>query len=974
MLFNYHFLKINIRRKTQATYFALSCLFTVMRKILLLLLLPVFSLSYGQGRAKLDSLLYQLNHDYAYKQDTAKVNLLLQIALEYNLNENDSALAYAKNALQLSQQSGDKLHEGICLYLIGKHMNGYNGMGDLMKALALFEQLDDEPHIAIVLDFIAGHYYNMVRYPQALVYFERALEVYEKIEDRYNAARIRGIIGETYGKLGNFSKALEYQLPVLPYFEKIGRWDRTGLTLSNIGNAYLGLKEYNKAIVYASRSVRLFRSMHDDTYLFASALSDMGHIYFTVANDNKGWVHSDSLLPFGREANLTKAIYYYTAAHQVYIEKKTRFNLTNIAVRLANALEATGQFKEALSYFREDAAFKDSMLSEDTRLKVSAAETKREADLKDQQISINKIQESAKKSERWLFIAGLSLLGIVVMLVWRSYSWQKRANATMAEEKLKLQAANTHTAIEKQKADTLAVNLQESLVQKDALAVQLSQAADMKTRFLANISHELRTPVTLLAGMMELMNERTGKKDQQLEIAYNNSRKLQYMVEEILDLSRMETSEAKMNMQSKEIAPLLKRMVYAFETFIAKEQLSLSFSERNTKGVFVSIDENMLEKVVNNLVYNAIKFNERAGWIKTTAFVSDDSKEFIFLITNSGAGIKAVDLPHIFERFYQGDTITPKAEGVGIGLSLVKEFTSLMGGTADVTSSREQGTAFTLRFPVVSQPASRPAADPIDMELPDKVWEQFASKQTVLIVEDNAEMRYYLNEVLANKVNLAEAANGREALNWLKENKADLVITDLMMPEMDGEELITHLKSAAAYKRIPVIMLTALADTKNQLNMLRLGIDDYIVKPFSAPELRVRVYNLLHNLEERRLFEAAPVDLDDIPMESHEAETFRERVTSFVIKRISNMNVSVYDLAFELAMSERQLYRLAKSLTGCTPAQLVKEVRLQKAYELLLGGTINKLSDVTKQVGFEDPNYFARQFYERFGKRATDFL
>ena len=169
-------------------------------------------------------------------------------------------------------------------------------------------------------------------------------------------------------------------------------------------------------------------------------------------------------------------------------------------------------------------------------------------------------------------------------------------------------------------------------------------------------------------------------------------------------------------------------------------------------------------------------------------------------------------------------------------------------------------------------------------------------------------------------------------------------------------------------------MLTALADTKNQLNMLRLGIDDYIVKPFSAPELRVRVYNLLHNLEERRLFEAAPVDLDDIPMESHEAETFRERVTSFVIKRISNMNVSVYDLAFELAMSERQLYRLAKSLTGCTPAQLVKEVRLQKAYELLLGGTINKLSDVTKQVGFEDPNYFARQFYERFGKRATDFL
>ncbi len=618
----------------------------------------------------------------------------------------------------------------------------------------------------------------------------------------------------------------------------------------------------------------------------------------------------------------------------------------------------------------------------------------------------------------------------MVVLVWRSYGWQKRTNVTLAEEKLKLEAANMLAAEEKKKADVLAlslqeslvqkdaltvnlqeslvqkdaltvnlqeslvqkdaltvnlqeslvqkdaltVNLQESLVQKDVLAVQLSQAADMKTRFLANISHELRTPVTLLAGMIELMSERRGTKDRQLQIAYNNSRKLQYMVEEILDLSRMETSEAKMQVESREIAPLFSRMVYAFETFIVKEQLSLSFSEKNTQGVCVSIDENMLEKVVNNLVYNAIKFNEPGGWIKTNSFVSDDGKEFIFLIANSGTGIKAEDLPHIFERFYQGNTNTPKAEGVGIGLSLVREFTLLMGGTVDVTSSRELGTTFTLRLPVVSQSVFQSETEPVYIELPEKAWEQFASKQTVLIVEDNEEMRYYLREVLADKVNFAEASNGREALDWLKENKADLVITDLMMPVMDGQELITQLKSAAAYKKIPVIMLTALADTRNKLTMLRLGIDDYIVKPFSAPELRVRVYNLLQNLEERRRFDATPVEPDDIPVESPEAEIFRERITTFVLKRIRSTGVSVYDLAYELGLSERQLYRLAKSLTGCTPAQLVKEVRLQKAYELLLGGTIQKVADLTKQVGFEDINYFARQFYDRFGKRPTDFL
>jgi AraC-like DNA-binding protein len=156
--------------------------------------------------------------------------------------------------------------------------------------------------------------------------------------------------------------------------------------------------------------------------------------------------------------------------------------------------------------------------------------------------------------------------------------------------------------------------------------------------------------------------------------------------------------------------------------------------------------------------------------------------------------------------------------------------------------------------------------------------------------------------------------------------------------------------------------------------MLRLGIDDYIVKPFHASELRARVYNLLHNLAERRRFNDTPAEPDDIRTESPEAETFRERVRTFVLKRIRTMDVSVYDLAYELSMSERQLYRLSRSLTGCTPAQLVKEVRLQKAYELLLSGAINKLDDVAKQVGFEDANYFARQFHDRFGKRPTDFL
>ena len=169
-------------------------------------------------------------------------------------------------------------------------------------------------------------------------------------------------------------------------------------------------------------------------------------------------------------------------------------------------------------------------------------------------------------------------------------------------------------------------------------------------------------------------------------------------------------------------------------------------------------------------------------------------------------------------------------------------------------------------------------------------------------------------------------------------------------------------------------MLTGLADTENEVNMLRMGVDDLLLKPFRAAELRIRVYNMLTNLAERKLFDHLPTEPDDIAVDSKEADEFRNRIREFVLSRLKNINVSVYDLAYELGVSERQLYRFAKSLTGYTPAQLIKEVRLQKAYELLVSGEINKIEDVAKRVGFESAGYFSRQFFDRFGKRPTEFL
>jgi CheY-like chemotaxis protein len=399
--------------------------------------------------------------------------------------------------------------------------------------------------------------------------------------------------------------------------------------------------------------------------------------------------------------------------------------------------------------------------------------------------------------------------------------------------------------------------------------------------------------------------------------------------------------------------------------------LRFEYEDQRAAGYFCLIDEIRFEKIINNIVYNALKFNKENGLIRTEVYPDENREHVIISISDSGHGIREQDLPHIFERFYQGDTVRVKAEGAGIGLSLVKEFTVQMGGTVSVVSKLGSGTTFTLVFPVGENEL---VAVPASEEAIEVTWERFPNRQNVLIVEDNKEMRYYIKEVLGDAVNIWEAVNGKDALEQMAKYSPDLIISDIMMPVMDGREFVQHVKKSDAYRKIPFITITALTDKENEITMLRSGVDDYVVKPFVGAELRTKAYNLLSNYAERLLSNSLPEESDDISPDSKHAEEFREKITEYVLARLKNSTISVFDLAYELALSERQLYRFAKNLTGCTPAQLIKEVRLMKAQELLVSGVINKIEDVSKRVGYENAGYFSRQFFERFGKRPTEYL
>jgi signal transduction histidine kinase/DNA-binding response OmpR family regulator len=967
-----------------------------MIKVLLTILVLIPSVLHARLRGKLliDSLIAALPRA---KEDTNKVLLLNKISFVYqNINPDqgvaygtrglqmatdlkwDKGIAFAANAIgvnYLNKADYDKAIQYITRSLainegredkkavaanLGNIANIYQARGDLpnalecqFKTLRIAEALNNGALTASCLMNIGGIYNDLGSIDKALEYDGRALKKFEDINDRVGVAKCFSNLGACYYSLQEYNKALEYDFRSVALSDEIGDKFTAQIVTGNIGDIYGNLGKYDQALEYYARAMKISEELGDKEGV-ATAMGGTGHMYLEMA--------VNSAAP-GPSTNLDNAIAFLTKGKAVAVEISNLKLLIEINKSLSEAYRLAGRYKDALESYEGYMKLKDSIFSTNNKLKIANLSTQRETDLKNKQIEINGLTAKNKRSEQILSICSIGLLLVVIIIVLRNYRAQKEVNTRLGEEKLK--------------TNGLMGELQQMLRQKDELAMRLEMAADMKSKFLGNISHELRTPVTLLTGMLQLMNEKNGKdrayNDDQMNMAYNNSRRLQYMLNELLDVTRVEHSNAVVHSEVMEIGPVLKRIVLAFSSLAIKDGLILEYAD-DAPGACAAIDEDKFEKIINNLVFNAIKFNKKGGYIKVRVQPAADKTHVEISVADSGKGIGAADIERIFERYYQGSSNGANAGGLGIGLALVKEFTLLQGGEVHVTSRPGAGTQFILRFPLLAEKEIKKDEPDGMAELPACDWEYFEQRQTVLVVEDNAEMRYYLQEILADKVLLATAGNGAEALQWLECNTPDLIITDIMMPEMDGQELIRRIKINEQYHKIPVITLTALAGMQNQLAMLRMGIDDYIVKPFNAGELNVRVYNMLRNNNERKVYVALPAEQNDGENDNIEAEEFRTRVMEFVLVRLKNATISVHDLAGELSMSERQLYRFAKSLTGCTPAQLVKEVRLQKAYELLTAGGINKIDDLARRVGFENTGYFSRQFLERFGKRPTEFL
>ena len=532
------------------------------------------------------------------------------------------------------------------------------------------------------------------------------------------------------------------------------------------------------------------------------------------------------------------------------------------------------------------------------------------------------------------------------------------------------------------------------LEQKNA---QLAEMDRIKTNFFTDISHEIRTPLALIMGPLETISREgslTARTGGMVEMMKRNAQRLMHLVNQLLDISKLDTGNMKITLTMDDIVKCLRILIYEFLSMAESKRIKY-VAELPDKSHLALFDRDKTEKIVSNLLSNAFKYTPAGGTVKCSVTIEPaDIPESGILkvsVVDSGPGISTEHREKIFDRFYRIEGHhESEGYGTGIGLSLVQEFVALLHGNIKLESVPGQGSEFSVSIPlgiahlspdeyimvsVAPVLAERSFAIPLTGRYePVYSGKENELKSAILVIEDNEDLRAYIKDSLGGSYVFLESDNGISGLNTAFTMMPDLIITDIMMPDLDGMELCKRLKNDERTSHIPVIMLTAKAAPEDKIKGLRTGADDYIVKPFNITELETRISNLLQ-LRENLKNRYSKFHFQE--QTGHKIESVDDRFMARVFKTI-NSNLRNYDFDVEtlheiIGMSKTHLTRKLKVLTGLSPGILIRNIRLEKAADLLRSNAGN-ITEIANSVGISNPSNFTKSFRKYFGKSPKDFF
>ncbi|GAB5519636.1 MAG: hybrid sensor histidine kinase/response regulator transcription factor [Rhodothermales bacterium] len=516
-------------------------------------------------------------------------------------------------------------------------------------------------------------------------------------------------------------------------------------------------------------------------------------------------------------------------------------------------------------------------------------------------------------------------------------------------------------------------------------AERLRTLDEAKSRFFANLSHEFRTPLALILGPLDdaLRGDHgpiSASFHQQLHAAQRHARRLLGLIGQLLDLAKLEQGVLTLTPQPTDLVTFLSERVRSYQPLAEHRQLTLQFRPAPV-ALPALVDPEHLETAVANLLSNALKFTPAGGkvWVTLGTHTTETGEMVEIVVKDTGPGVPPEAVERIFERFQQADTSSTRVHGgTGIGLALARELTELHGGQLSVESEAGFGAAFTIQLPW-----TRPTAAPIDITQGDGAQvvlpiltepaPSSGTQATVLIVEDNADVRQLLHTHLRDAYRLLEAEDGHAGLDLARAEQPDLILSDVMMPRLDGFALCEAIRADADLAATPIILLTARAEEADTIRGLEAGADDYLAKPYSAPELRARIAGLLASRQRLKAQASGQRHLATPAAATYsEDEAFVQQALAQIEAHLGDPQFNAGRLAEALHLSPRQLRRKLNALLGESPADLLRRLRLERAAQLLTTRTAS-VSEIAYEVGFKSPSHFASTFRDHFGHTPSDY-
>ncbi len=957
---------------------------------------------------KIDSLENVLLEAGLKEQD--RVDILNSLSFQYHRSDINKGMDYANEAFEIAKRIGYREGVGDAYHKLGVN---YWEKGSLDSALVAYEEAiliyDEleliEPGVRARMNK-AIIFENKNELEAALHQYARALELIELYHIEDMGVVVSFNMGLVYNKMGNWTAAIERYFTFVDHAQRVGNPAWEASAWQSIGNAYVSLQDGINASD-AFKSALSVASKSGNKRQEADAKRGLGRVFILNEELDSAYAHFQDALaiqtelgrPPGIALNLkslgeisqkkqryAEALEYQVEVVNIYRSLKRPSELAMALIRvgetnllmnntdeaesyltrgnrlldslgtlqgqyvgkelMASLYEKQGDYAKAFKYQKAYSMYKDSVLSDSKIKELGQLEAKYEYEQEKQKLLFDQETErlrleKEKEVIRTQLIAvsgGLLLLFISIGIIIKAYR-----ERTLANQKLQ----------------------------------QLDQ---FKTRLFANINHDLRTPLTLIQGYLHnILSNQDDYLSTQTQEALghlsSNAHTLTEMTNEIHDLILLEEGKLELRFQEVEMNSMLRRQVLMFGSMAEMAGIDLKY-ESQVDELIAHIDKSHFEKILYNLLSNAFRFTSKGGQIAVG--LREENKHTTVSISDTGKGIDLNDLPNIFDRFYQSPLNEYRSkEGFGIGLAVVRELVELHDGRIDVESELGKGTTFTITLPLNLDKGIAPTEEnEVIMDkvktLPTKpakgqMVSSDADKPTILVVDDYEEIREYIICLIDKDYRVLGAANGKEALAALQRDKVDLILTDLMMPWLDGYDLIEKLKENQAWSDIQVMVVSARTTEEDKHRVLDAGVNEFISKPFDPVMLQKRIKNLL--ADKSKLGNTWETIIADKSLQSNLEGNILKKLNQIIVDSISDSNLTIEVIANELSASRSKTIRLIKDLTHQTPLEYIKTIRMDYIQQAIRAEKVKNATEAASAIGMSNATQFSKQYRQHFGKR-----